>query len=482
MTPGDLRARVRRCRASAQTDSLTVVLDLSELAPRVAEALEHALLMPPALDGSPMPEQAPPDFTRRCRELASDLSVRHEGDAIEFATIISAFVHECRHIHDLRSTRMGAELLLHDSQVYAGVGGLLDRLAEWQDVHSGRSVPLPLVAELSSFGGEFEDIAQAVLPSLIIRDRVWRWWNTRSEEPIVPGFSLLDLFEFVAFSTQIDWLAGVLGPEVAGIVSTAILENEDRTTKYLRPGVVLSQMGLRHGHIFEPDLQDASRLFWSALNANGIEETVNDGRGTDLHAGTWFGLFGLRLVDPTNRPQVPVGLESAWAAEDVFERHGVPGPKQRYDAAAQALERLSNSRPWSMATREPLLVAADVVPDYREMNRLILENPNYHLPQTYVDLLISGELTTVHVRTMGRDGAQGDFRTPSATPASHVGGARVASEASQQMRLLLEGIGTARPPYPAAILARMRAPRPEGLGLRFRNGLPAAKRRLGPSD
>jgi len=478
--------RVRRCRASAQTDSLTVVLDLSGLAPSVAEALEHTLQLPAARDGSSMLEQAPQVFTRRCRESASELAGSDAGDAIEFATIISAFVHECRHVHDLRSTRMGAELLLHDLQAYAGVGALLDRLAEWQAAHPDRSIPLPLVGELDIFTGEFDDIATTLRRSLAIRDQVWRWWRTRSQRPFLPGHSLMDMFEFVAFATQVDWLAGVLGPEVADVVSAAILADDHQITTYGRPGIVMAHLAARHGNSFEPDQQDASRLFWSALNANGIEETVYNGRATDHHAGTWFGLFLERLFNPADRPTIPAGLDSAWAAEVVLELHGVPGPKERYDAAVQALEKLQDSTMRSHMVGykpiliESMLIESEVAIDYRHMNRLILSRPEYHIPQTYVDLLISGELPTVHVRATGRDGTQGDFRTPSWIPSNHVGGPRAASKASQQMRLLLEGRDTAMQPYPAAVYAELRAPRPEGRGLRFRTGMPAPKRRLGP--
>ena len=47
------------------------------------------------------------------------------------ATIITTFVHECRHVHDMKSTLMGSELLLLDLRVYSGVERLVRRLADW---------------------------------------------------------------------------------------------------------------------------------------------------------------------------------------------------------------------------------------------------------------------------------------------------------------------------------------------------------------
>ena len=67
MTERELVARAQQCRASTQTDSLTVVLDLSETSPEAVQALEHALRLPAELDGSPIPEQAPKYFAHRCR-------------------------------------------------------------------------------------------------------------------------------------------------------------------------------------------------------------------------------------------------------------------------------------------------------------------------------------------------------------------------------------------------------------------------------
>ena len=490
MIPGEILARVQNSYAATQTDSLTVILDLSDLTPSVARAVGQVMSLPTNPHGSPIPAQAPKEFTHRCRGAFSELAGRDEGDAIEFATAISAFVHECRHVHDLRSTRMGAELLLHDLQVYSGVGNLLGRLREWQASHPNRSIPLPLSGELDIFTGEFEDIAEKVRASLLIRDQVWAWWNTKSQTPIIPGYSLQDLFEFVAFSTQVDWLGATFGSDVANIVGTAIIADNRMAIKYARPAVNMAQWAARHDPPYVPDVQDASRLFWSALNANGVDVTVDNGRATDRHAGTWFARFGMRLVNPANRPPIPAGLDSAWACESVFEWADVPGPVERYEAADASVQNLQTKTlqglvgpvPTPLSIPEPILVGLDVAIDYRDMNRLILANPDYHIPQTYVDLLVSGKLITVHVRLIGADGSHGDFRTSSEIPSSHVGGARVASEASQQMRLLTEGRPTVMRPYAADVLAKMRAAGPSGHGLRLRLGKPAPKRRLGPSS
>ena len=167
--------------------------------------------------------------------------------------------------------------------------------------------------------------------------------------------------------------------------------------------------------------------------------------------------------------------------ESVLEEHDVPGPKERYEAADSALQilqpaafkELVGETPTRFSNLEAILVASEVAIDYRDMNRLILENPDYHIPKTYVDLLVSGQLSTVHVRVMDADGSRGDFRTASCIPSNHIGAPRAASEASQQMRLLTEGRGVAMSAYATDVLASMCAARPDGYGLRFRLGKPA---------
>jgi hypothetical protein len=465
--PGELLDRIRRCHAATQTDSLTAVLDLSRITPQVAECFLSVLQLTDAPSGEEMSAQDPQGFTDACRQAALRLAENDVFDGIEFAALISTLIHECRHAHDLRSTWMGAELLFHDLHFYAGVGRLLDRLAQWQAVSPSRRVPLPVVPALDLFEGEFSDIAESVRRALAIRGKVQRWWNTKSFGPTFPGHSVHDLFEFVAFSIQIDWLAGVFGHEAARLVSLALTEEGGKFADYARPWVPIAALSQARGRPFEPALQDASRLVWSAMNANGIAPTIDNGRATKIHPGTWFGLFGERLVDAADHAEVPDGLESAWAAEDVLERRGVPGPVERFSAASDALDEMMRSSFPSLETPEPALVATEVAIDFRHMCGLIIEHPDYHIPQRYVDYLISGELIGVHVRIIDRNQLDHDFRTPSWVPHNHIGGARVASEASQQMRLLVEGAGmTVHQPYSAAVLATMRGH--GGVGLRFR--------------
>ena len=198
MIPSELRDRVLQCRAATQTDSLTVVMDLTQLTANVVQSVKNVLQLPEEPAGADLALQDPATFTRTCQLEAAQLLENSEGDAIEFATVMSSYIHECRHVHDLRSTWMGSELLLHDLQAYSGIGRLLTRLTEWQSVHSGDAIPLPIVGEFRElFTGEFQDIGDQMRDSNSIRSRVSTYWNTPSRHLVLPGLSLQDLFEYV---------------------------------------------------------------------------------------------------------------------------------------------------------------------------------------------------------------------------------------------------------------------------------------------
>ena len=98
-----------------------------------------------------------------------------------------------------------------------------------------------------------------------------------------------------AFSVQADWLFVTFGEQFGTVITEAILSDKQIVGKYVRPGIVLQGLAERSAPDFEQNFQDASRLFWSALNCNGIESTISDGRATMDHAGAWFCAFGTRL-------------------------------------------------------------------------------------------------------------------------------------------------------------------------------------------
>jgi len=470
--------RLANTRAQVHTDSLTLTLDLKRLRPCVAEAFCRVLRVPVNPSGFSMPAQDPSSFQEAVRFAFRELERGSQLDALEFATILSALLHECRHVHDMRATRCGAELLLHDLRVYAGVSSLLDRLAEWGENSGSRPVPLPVTAGLDRFGGAARDILERITLADQRRNRVDRWWTARSRGPTLPGHSIRSLFEALGYSVQIEWLASTFGGEVADRVLDATVGPGATVEKYLRPAMVLAALTSARGVLPDPEPHDMSWLLVHALSASGIDQAFADGSPTDQHPGTWFDLFAQRYAALSTRNDLPAALVAPYAVELATEAAGIGGMDERFAAAAEAIQALQletlrtlGGRDSEEAARqaESILIATEVAVDFRAMQSIIAEKPEYHLPMGYAGMLIGGELTTVHVRVHNSDGTLGDFRTPSDIPANHVGGARAASEASQRMRLLLRGRNVGSGTFfEEAVYRQLKAPPPDGWGLTFR--------------
>jgi hypothetical protein len=422
--------RVENARAQVQTDSLTITLDLNGLQPHVAEALCRVLGLSANPQGTSMPPQAPETFQIAARAAFRELSERTPIDAIEFAAALSALLHECRHVHDMRATRCGAELLLHDLKVYSGVSRLLDGLAEWHRGESNRHVPFPIAAGLDRLCGAGDEIFARITSAEHARGRVGRWWNARSRGPMLPGHSICSLFEALGFAVQIEWLASTFGGDIADNIVDAMPEGA-AAEKYMRPAILLATLTATRGANLDPAAHDLSWLLVYALSVSGLDDAFIDGEPTTLHPGTWFQKFAQQYASLSAQKEVAPALVAPYAVEAVTQQHGIGGMRERYDEANAAIQRLQEETLQSFAKdgisglrsrMEAVLIATEVAIDFREMQRVLAMRPEYHSALGYVSLLMSGELTTVHVRVNNSDGTLGDFRTPSHTPANQIGG------------------------------------------------------------
>lgn len=309
-----------------------------------------------------------------------------------------------------------------------------------------------------------------------LSNRVKRWWDAPSRGPFLPGCSLRALYESLGFAVQVDWLAATFGGDVANSVVDAVRAHA-ASHNYLRPAMQMASLMSMRGAPPEPQDHALSWLLVSALSVSGLDSAFDaDGTPSESHPGAWFQKFADRYARLCAQPPVPPALLPACAVEMVLEQQGLAGPAERYQQSDAAIQALQNRTLAFFAEggiqglrrhMESLLIATEVAIDFRDMQRAIAEQPQYHVATGYVALLVGGELTTVHVRVRHHDGTLGDFRTPSHTPSNHVGGARHASEASQQMRLLLRGRSYSDNFFEEAVFQRMKAPTPEGLGLSF---------------
>jgi hypothetical protein len=469
--------RLSGCRSQVHTDSLTVTLDLRRLGPGVGDAVLRALGLPQHPDGALMPAQDPISFHEGVRTAFANIARTDGIDALEFATVISAFIHECRHVHDMRATRCGAELLLHDIEVYSGVRHLLDRLADWQR-ETGRPLPLPLTAGLDRFDGAGPAIRERIEPAVRQRAFVERRWTARSTGPNIPGHSIRALFEALGFYIQLEWLDATFGDDIAERIAYGGADQNAVMTKYMRPSFVLASSMQRAGATPDPEIQDLSCLITAALTFSGIDDAFADDVPTRSHPGTWFDRLAAAYAQVVVSPDVDRQDSARVAVEWLADQAGLGDAAERYARANDAISQLHDSTLHSLADEgilggvqryEGLLLATEVAIDFRDMQRVLSTMPIYHAPIGYVALLMAGELTSVYVRVRTPDGTAGDFRTPSATPANHIGGSRAASEASQQMRLLLARPNLANVTFfEHEVGHRLRAQPPDGRGLRFR--------------
>jgi hypothetical protein len=376
----------------------------------------------------------------------------------------------------MRATRCGAELLLQDLQVYAGVSGLLGDLAEWQRRKHGRAVPFPIGKGLDAFSDADERIREQIMLAERTRTRVERWWNARSRGPMLPGLSIRSLFESLGFSLQIEWLASTFGGEVADSVVGGMSEDH-AAESYMRPSILMATLMAARGVNPDPEAHDLSWLLVHALSASGLDQAFHDGTPTVDHPGTWYQKFAERYAVLSAQQRLSAVLVAPLAVNAVIEEAGSGGVHARYAEANAAIQTLQEEVLRSFANdgiaglrrhSAGILIATEVAIDFRDMQRVIAARPEYHVALGYVGLLMSGELTTVHVRVNNPDGTLGDFRMPSETPANHVGGARAASEASQQMRFLLRGRTAQAAFFEEAVYRRLKSPAPAGWGLTFR--------------
>ncbi len=439
------KSRLRDCRSQVHTDSLTVALDLSLTSPIAASAFRNALFIPKAPQGLILQSQNLDIFQHNVRAVFAELSAQDPQSAFEFVTLLSTLFHECRHVHDMRCTRTGAELLLADLRVYSGIGKSLDRLLQWSRASNDEPIPLPVVARLGRFDGNFKDVADFLGAAKNKRDRINNIWQSRSKGPCIPGHSIHSLYEALGFSVQIEWLAATFGREVADFFLEATIGPKSFDSEYLRPLWILARRSAAGNVQFDPEPDDLSCLIVNALNVSGLEEAYSDSGVTENHPGTWFDRFCERYISlgRVAGPVVDKPLRSVVMTMQKYSRElgqvinaGTQKIRSLQDEALKDLVLPSFDR---MHISEPILLATEVAVDYVEMQQLIYKKRReYHAPMGYVELLLSGDLTPVFVRMKNEDGDLTDFRMPSYVP-TQVGGSRIASEASQQMRVLLNG-------------------------------------------
>ena len=467
----------RPCGLSVRTDSLTVFIDLSRVPLPVAEALRRTLNILEAPNGDPLPSSDNATVQRAAHQEFSNLFDVNPSFSFQYSTILSAFFHESRHVHDMRATRTGAELLLKEFQVYAGTEKTLSRLSEWLRDDRNRRIKIPLSQSIAEYQSDATFPSRYLGKSIEQARKVANWWNARSSLRTLPGTSIREIFETLGFVTQIEWVRDTFGPSVANEIAEKTLGKEPLSSPYLRPVSTLINFCRARGVAFDPEPHDVLTLLFESLNVNGLDEAFHGSRPTKYHPGAWFDRFAdyysyaatKRNISPEQRASAAVhfALKSEHYA-DLGARVKVANAKIS-DLQDRLLREMTSEVLDDSGRDEHALLLTEVGIDFRDMQRIVSEDNAYFIPSGYVDRLLRGELHSVFTRVQLDSGEIGDFRTASHIPGNHVGGVRRASQSSQEARLLISGRDLKGDSfYEDFVFRNLTGEYPDGHGLKFR--------------
>lgn len=437
----------RPCGLSVRTDSLTVFIDFRRLPSSVASALRRTLGVPEEYGGNFLHNSDGFAVQERARREFLDLLELNPASAFQYATALSAFFHETRHVHDLRATRIGAELLLCEFEVYCGIERTISSLKSWLDADKKRKIRIPLHRTISDYLNDETFPSGRLCKSIEVAKRTASYWDAPSSLRTLPGTSLRDIFEALGFVTQIEWVRDVFGSAVAGEVAEKTLGRKPFASPYFRPLAVLAAFCHARGVEFDPEPHDLSLLLFESLNVVGLDEAFKDGTPTKYHPGAWFDRFALYYAHLATRDDVPPEKRARAAVWFALrsEDFGELGPRIELanekisEKQDQLLKEMIGNAVDGKGGDEALLLLSEIAIDFRDMQRIISNEDNYFVPSRYVDALMRGDFHYVFVRVLTEDGRLEDFRTASGIPGNHAGGVRHASLNSQIARLLISG-------------------------------------------
>ncbi|MFZ5914423.1 MAG: hypothetical protein ACOY17_09385 [Pseudomonadota bacterium] len=435
------------CGMSVRTDSLTVFVDLNRMPAPVAASFCRTLGIPEEYGGSFLPCSDGSALQQKARQEFLDLLESDPALAFQYATALSAFIHETRHVHDLRATRIGAELLLSEFEVYSGVQRSISSLRNWLEKDSNRRIRIPLNRTISQYLADDLFPSDPLRRSVEVAQRTASYWDAPSRFQTVPGTSIRHIYEALGFVTQIEWVREVFGPEVANELAEKILGGEPWGSPYYRPLNILANVCHARGLEFDPEPHDVSLLLFEALNMVGLDQAFRNGVPTDHHPGAWFDRFAHYYANVATRNDVPPEKKARAAVWLALRSEGFDDLSTRIELADrhiaekqdQLLKGVIENATSGEGGDEALLLLSEIGIDFRDMQRIISKDEGYFISTQYVDALMRGDFHYVFVRVLTEDRRLEDFRTASSMPGNHPGGVRHASLNSQIARLLISG-------------------------------------------
>lgn len=155
-------------------------------------------------------------------------------EAFQLAGAVGALFHELRHVYDFMSTGTGATFALAWRRAICRANLLVEDLRQWTMVDPARFVPVPLTQQWLADNLADRHSSELFRDVVGQMDRLTTMWTVeRNAERIVPGLSISQLFESLAFTIQVEFTAGFFGPEAATALQ-AIAERPDAHISHQR--------------------------------------------------------------------------------------------------------------------------------------------------------------------------------------------------------------------------------------------------------
>lgn len=465
MTPDQRALAVDRSRSLAQTDCITVVFDLTRASQAVADAAVDTL----SLEKQSFRSGGADGFDERLGQHFLTLKNKNEDEAFEFVVLLSAFVHECRHVHDLRGTWLGAELLLNEYSAYWNTYELWPHLRRWCE--QGKVLPVPPLAPTALWvNRDLAELCGALDVAAAKKIEIAGWWKSRR----LADPSLKELVECLAFCVQTNWVERTFGREYAEDIWKATVEDgKGPDSEYIQPIRTLVGLCEARGVRFDPEDHDVPLMIFAALNVSSSAEAFGGTSNGDAHPGRRFVQIAEIYVDLHRHLDIPAAHRAEAAIGVALAGHGY-NLRERYEHGSDAINVLQAAvmqRSLDHATLKwgpgPILLATESAIDFRAIQHHALSALAYHTGPGYVRLLMDGELPLIPVRLRTHQTGGSDlFATPGA--GNHLGGYASASEAAQIAKILIFG----RQVLPTSFFEEetwqlLKSSPPGGFGLKF---------------
>jgi|GEM_PF-5179886 len=180
-----------------------------------------------------------------------------------FLMLVSTYLHELRHAHDLLGTWAGQEMLRMSRDCYQNIVALLEGLKEWQ-IHSQRPIPLPLPSDGEGMEGLSPDVKKLIARSRKTKD-IQRAFMEESCDFSSTALSVRHMLETSAINMQLEYVRLLFGHKAADEVLKAIA-NGTESRMYFEAWNETRDLFLSRGFKGPALAEVVNYLIWCALS------------------------------------------------------------------------------------------------------------------------------------------------------------------------------------------------------------------------